>query len=50
MLTGQACELRKEAYGAKNYTPTGDTRTMVVGTYYLVGIDEEYRRTYAIKQ
>ncbi|OAQ71311.1 hydroxymethylglutaryl-CoA synthase [Pochonia chlamydosporia 170] len=46
----EACALRELAYGAKNYKPTGDISRLVPGTYYLDNIDEEFRRTYAIKK
>ncbi|GKZ35762.1 hypothetical protein AbraIFM66950_006516 [Aspergillus brasiliensis] len=45
----EACALRLKAYGSNNYTPTGNIASLAPGTYYLERIDEEYRRTYAVK-
>ncbi|OJJ72512.1 hypothetical protein ASPBRDRAFT_123329 [Aspergillus brasiliensis CBS 101740] len=45
----EACALRLKAYGSNNYTPSGDIASLAPGTYYLEKIDEEYRRTYAVK-
>ncbi|PWY96433.1 hydroxymethylglutaryl-CoA synthase [Aspergillus sclerotioniger CBS 115572] len=44
-----ACALRLQAYGSKNYTPVGDVDSLAPGTYYLEGIDEVFRRKYAVK-
>jgi len=43
------CELRHNAHGKKGYTPTGSVDTIVKGTYYLVNIDDKFRREYARK-
>lgn len=48
-LTKQACKLREAAYGQKNYTPSGDLDSIDEGVYYLEHIDDQFRRTYAIK-
>ncbi|OOF94731.1 hypothetical protein ASPCADRAFT_131335 [Aspergillus carbonarius ITEM 5010] len=44
-----ACALRLQAYGNKNYTPVGDMDSLAPGTYYLEGIDDVFRRKYAVK-
>ncbi|KAF2124524.1 hydroxymethylglutaryl-CoA synthase [Dothidotthia symphoricarpi CBS 119687] len=46
----EACTLREAAYGQKSYTPSGDLSTINEGAYYLEHIDEQFRRTYAIKK
>lgn len=43
------CELREQAYQQKNYTPVGSVEVLASGTYYLVEVDEVFRRTYAVK-
>ncbi|KAJ5625129.1 Hydroxymethylglutaryl-CoA synthase [Penicillium lagena] len=45
----EMCQLRETAYQQKDYTPVGDTDTLVPGTYYLVQVDEWFRRKYAVK-
>ncbi|KAL2828836.1 hydroxymethylglutaryl-CoA synthase [Aspergillus pseudoustus] len=45
-----ACALRLAAYGKNNFKPAGDVSTLAPGTYYLHDTDDEYRRTYAIRQ
>lgn len=40
---------RQATYGNKNYAPTGDISGLTAGTFYLTGVDEMYRRHYAIK-
>ncbi|RDW93026.1 Hydroxymethylglutaryl-CoA synthase [Aspergillus mulundensis] len=45
-----ACALRMAAYGKNGFTPVGDVASLLPGTYYLVEIDEVYRRTYAIRE
>ncbi|KID89336.1 hydroxymethylglutaryl-CoA synthase, partial [Metarhizium majus ARSEF 297] len=45
-----ACALREKAYGAKDFVPIGDISNFAADTYYLEGIDEMFRRTYAIKK
>ncbi|KAK4127561.1 hypothetical protein N657DRAFT_661650 [Parathielavia appendiculata] len=45
-----ACALRAKAYGANIFKPAGDTASLLPGTFYLETIDDEYRRTYVIKQ
>lgn len=49
MLPNQACKLREAAYGAANFTPKGDLTNIGEGVYYLEHIDEQRRRTYAVK-
>ncbi|KAJ5819147.1 Hydroxymethylglutaryl-CoA synthase [Penicillium riverlandense] len=46
---GEMCQLREKAYQQKDYTPVGDIDTLVPGTYYLVQVDELFRRKYATK-
>ena len=43
------CNLRHEAHLQKGYTPQGNPETIVKGTYYLVEVDEMFRRKYEIK-
>ncbi|KAJ5047646.1 uncharacterized protein L3040_003467 [Drepanopeziza brunnea f. sp. 'multigermtubi'] len=43
------CELRKKAHLQKSYTPTGSADTIAPSTYYLVNVDEMFRRKYAVK-
>ncbi|PHH80541.1 hypothetical protein CDD80_1053 [Ophiocordyceps camponoti-rufipedis] len=45
----QMCELRKRAHLRKDYTPEGDVSTMTPGAYYLVKVDDMFKREYAIK-
>ncbi|DAA72770.1 TPA_exp: Uncharacterized protein A8136_5439 [Trichophyton benhamiae CBS 112371] len=44
----QMCRLREKAYQQRNYTPQGCIESLASGTYYLVNVDEAFRRTYAI--
>ncbi|KAH8732221.1 hydroxymethylglutaryl-coenzyme A synthase C terminal-domain-containing protein [Phaeosphaeriaceae sp. PMI808] len=44
------CNLREKAHLQKNYTPNGKTDGLFPGTYYLVNVDDMFRRTYEIKQ
>ncbi|KAF2157217.1 hydroxymethylglutaryl-CoA synthase [Myriangium duriaei CBS 260.36] len=46
----EMCNLREHAHLKKNYTPSGEVETILNGTYYLTGIDDMFRRTYAVKQ
>jgi hydroxymethylglutaryl-CoA synthase len=46
----KACALRAKAYGQKNFKPAGDTASLLPGTYYLESIDDEFKRTYVVKQ
>lgn len=48
-LSLQMCELRHNAHGKKSYTPTGSVDAIVKGTYYLVNIDDKFRREYVRK-
>ncbi|KAJ9632362.1 3-hydroxy-3-methylglutaryl coenzyme A synthase [Taxawa tesnikishii (nom. ined.)] len=45
----EMCNLRERAHLKKNYTPEGNADNLFPGTYYLTGIDEMFRRTYAVK-
>ena len=44
-----AMDLRAKRYGACDYEPSGSVSDLFPGTYYLVGVDKLYRRTYARK-
>ncbi|KAL2266233.1 hypothetical protein VTJ83DRAFT_5585 [Remersonia thermophila] len=44
------CDLRKKAHLQKNYTPEGDASTIAKDAYYLVKVDDMFRREYAIKE
>ncbi|AEO64107.1 hydroxymethylglutaryl-CoA synthase [Thermothielavioides terrestris NRRL 8126] len=44
------CDLRKKAHLQKDYTPQGDVSTIAPGTYYLVKVDDMFKRVYAIKE
>ncbi|KAK3203334.1 hypothetical protein GRF29_112g928624 [Pseudopithomyces chartarum] len=46
----EMCNLRERAHLKKNYKPEGKVDDLFPGTYYLTGIDDMFRRTYAIKQ
>ncbi|OJJ51524.1 hypothetical protein ASPZODRAFT_12345 [Penicilliopsis zonata CBS 506.65] len=43
------CLLREHAHLKKNYTPSGNTETLVAGTYYLTEVDDMFRRKYEVK-
>jgi hydroxymethylglutaryl-CoA synthase len=43
------CALREKAHLQKDYIPKGDPETLTQGTYYLVEIDDMYRRKYEVK-
>ncbi|KAH8694922.1 putative hydroxymethylglutaryl-CoA synthase Erg13 [Talaromyces proteolyticus] len=43
------CLLREHAHLKKNFKPTGNTETIVSGTYYLTEVDDMFRRKYAVK-
>jgi len=43
------CLLRERAHLKKNYKPSGDIDNIAPGTYYLVEVDDMFRRKYAIK-
>ncbi|OOQ87833.1 Hydroxymethylglutaryl-CoA synthase [Penicillium brasilianum] len=45
----EMCKLREQAYQQKSYTPAGSIDALAPGTYYLVEVDEMFRRTYAVK-
>jgi hydroxymethylglutaryl-CoA synthase len=44
------CNLRERAHLKKDYSPEGKADTLFPGTYYLTGIDDKFRRSYAVKQ
>ncbi|KAJ6036909.1 hypothetical protein N7540_001188 [Penicillium herquei] len=45
----EMCKLREKAYQQKNFSPVGGIDTLKAGTYYLVHVDEMFRRTYEKK-
>jgi hydroxymethylglutaryl-CoA synthase len=45
----QMCLLREKAHLKKNFSPAGETETLVPGTYYLTNVDDMFRRAYEIK-
>ena len=46
----EMCHLRERAHLQKDYSPKGEVDTIVPRTYYLTGVDEMFRRSYAIKE
>ncbi|TGZ81396.1 hydroxymethylglutaryl-CoA synthase [Ascodesmis nigricans] len=46
----QTCDIRHQAHLQKNYEPKGDASTIAKGAYYLVKIDDMFRREYARKE
>jgi len=46
----EMCLMREKAHLQKSYTPQGSTSHLFPGTYYLTGVDDMFRRTYAIKE
>jgi hydroxymethylglutaryl-CoA synthase len=42
-------QLREENHNAIKYSPQGSLDNVWSGSYYLTGVDELYRRTYAVK-
>ncbi|KAI9798163.1 MAG: 3-hydroxy-3-methylglutaryl coenzyme A synthase [Piccolia ochrophora] len=46
----EMCVLREKAHLQKDYKPQGSPNTIAKGTYYLTGVDDLFRRTYAIKE
>jgi hydroxymethylglutaryl-CoA synthase len=40
-------ELREKTHQLRSYTPVGPTNNFFPGTYYLVHVDDMFRRTYA---
>lgn len=42
-------ECREATYGKRNYEPTGDVSKLFDDTFYLTGVDDKFRRHYAIK-
>lgn len=45
----QICSLREESYLKNSYKPKGSIARLAPGTYYLAGVDEAFRRSYAVK-
>jgi len=45
----EMCLLREKAHLKKSFSPTGNTDTIVPGSYYLTEVDDMYRRKYDIK-
>ncbi|QSS52758.1 hydroxymethylglutaryl-CoA synthase [Histoplasma capsulatum var. duboisii H88] len=45
----EMCVLREHAHLKKNFTPAGNIDTITPGTYYLVKVDDMFRREYQIK-
>ncbi|KAK6457383.1 hydroxymethylglutaryl-coenzyme A synthase C terminal-domain-containing protein [Scheffersomyces xylosifermentans] len=45
-----AIELREKAHLQKSFKPTGSLDNLATGTYYLVEVDDKFRRSYAIKE
>lgn len=43
------CGLREKAHLKKSFQPSGNTETLVPGTYYLTDIDDMFRRKYEVK-
>lgn len=43
------CALREKAHLKNSYSPVGSAETIKKGTYYLVGVDDMFRRSYEIK-
>jgi hydroxymethylglutaryl-CoA synthase len=43
------CLLREHAHMKKDFKPVGNVDNLVSGTYYLVEVDEMYRRKYEVK-
>jgi len=44
------CDLRKKAHLQKNYKPEGEASTIASGAYYLVDVDDMFKRTYKIQE
>ena len=44
--SSQMCILREQAHLKKNFKPAGDPSTIIKGTYYLVSVDDMFRREY----
>ncbi|KAJ9481804.1 hypothetical protein VN97_g11655 [Penicillium thymicola] len=42
----EMCNLREKAYQQKSYTPVGSVGSLAPSTYYLVHVDEKFRRSY----
>jgi hydroxymethylglutaryl-CoA synthase len=46
----EMCNLREKAHLQKDFVPAGSTEHLFPGTYYLIGVDSMFRRSYEIKQ
>ena len=44
----QKCNLREKAHLKKDFAPCGNLADLCSGTYYLVRIDDQFRRTYDV--
>ncbi|PMB72045.1 Hydroxymethylglutaryl-CoA synthase [Beauveria bassiana] len=45
----EMCNLRKQAHLQKDYTPKGETSTIIPGAYYLTKVDDMFKREYAVQ-
>lgn len=45
----EMCALREHAHLQKNYTPKGSAETIASHAYYLTGVDDMFRRKYAVQ-
>ncbi|OQE36719.1 hypothetical protein PENCOP_c011G03919 [Penicillium coprophilum] len=45
----EMCKIREKAYQQKSYTPVGSVDSLAPGTYFLVHVDEMFRRNYEKK-
>lgn len=45
----EMCNLRKQAHLKKDYTPKGETSTIIPGAYYLTKVDDMFKREYAVQ-
>lgn len=46
----EAIALREKAHLQKSFKPTGSTDHLVSGAYYLVDVDDKFRRSYEVKK
>lgn len=44
----QKCNLREKAHLKRDFAPCGNLSDLCSGTYYLVKIDDQFRRTYDV--
>ncbi|KAJ5651148.1 uncharacterized protein N7484_004871 [Penicillium longicatenatum] len=45
----EMCKIREKTYQQKSYSPVGSVDSLIPGTYYLVHVDEMFRRSYEKK-